>query len=218
MTVAVKCTDTCRCLKAWCWGAYTAYGSAGTLIDWPDWLLHLQFCGALFNLAKALGMQGKGAEAAEAYEQAAEVTLSSLLPLMRTHVQHVSEHRSFLYAVCNKRSVQGSKHRSIHICFCTPSWQGVKRACVACQMLSVQHFCTEAHLEGTNQSSTTSFITHRHRSVVQASRGLHGSTYTKALASLKTFPPERLAEMQQAAAYLARAQGLLLCIRVTAML
>lgn len=48
-------------------------------------------------------------------------------------------------------------------------------------------------------------------SLVQASRGVHGSTYTKAMASLKTFTPEQLAEMQQAASYLSRAQGGLLC-------
>lgn len=110
MTVAIKCTDTCHCLKAWCWGAYRAYGSVGTLFDWPDWLLHLQFCGALFNLAKALGMQGKGSEAAEAYEQAAEVTLSSLLPHMRTHVQHVSQ-PSTVPSCQEIASVQDSKHR-----------------------------------------------------------------------------------------------------------
>ncbi len=44
---------------------------------------------------------------------------------------------------------------------------------------------------------------------MQASRGLHGSTYTKALASLKTVTPDQLAEMQQAASFLARASGLL---------
>ena len=44
---------------------------------------------------------------------------------------------------------------------------------------------------------------------MQASRGLHGSTYTKALASLKTVTPDQLAEMQQAASFLAHASGLL---------
>jgi hypothetical protein len=45
---------------------------------------------------------------------------------------------------------------------------------------------------------------------MQASRGLHGSTYTKALASLKTVTPDQLAEMQQAASFLARASSGLL--------
>ncbi len=45
---------------------------------------------------------------------------------------------------------------------------------------------------------------------MQASHGLHGSTYTKALASLKTVTPDQLAEMQQAASFLARASSGLL--------
>jgi len=44
---------------------------------------------------------------------------------------------------------------------------------------------------------------------MQASRGLHGSTYTKALASLKTVTPDQLAEMEQAASFLAHVSGLL---------
>ena len=45
---------------------------------------------------------------------------------------------------------------------------------------------------------------------MQASRGLHGSTYTKALASLKTVTPDQLAEMQQAVSFLSRASSGLL--------
>ena len=38
------------------------------------WLLGmLQYCGALFNLGKALSMQGKAKEAAEAYDSAIQV-------------------------------------------------------------------------------------------------------------------------------------------------
>ena len=44
--------------------------------------------------------------------------------------------------------------------------------------------------------------------LLQASRGMHGSTYTKALASLKSFTPDQMAEMQEAASYLAEAQGM----------
>ena len=36
-------------------------------------LAGLQYCGALFNLGKAFGMQGKADRAAEAYGQAIEV-------------------------------------------------------------------------------------------------------------------------------------------------
>ena len=46
---------------------------------------------------------------------------------------------------------------------------------------------------------------------VQAARGVHGSTYNKALASLKTFTPDQVAEMEEAAAYLKQPQGVLLC-------
>lgn len=44
----------------------------------------------------------------------------------------------------------------------------------------------------------------------QAARGVHGSTYNKALASLKTFTPDQVAEMEDAAAYLKQPQGALL--------
>lgn len=37
---------------------------------------------------------------------------------------------------------------------------------------------------------------------VQAARGVHGSTYNKALASLKSFTPEQVAEMEEAAGFL----------------
>ena len=43
---------------------------------------------------------------------------------------------------------------------------------------------------------------------LQASRSMHGSTYTKSLASLKTFTPEQMAEMQEAASCLANSQSL----------
>ena len=50
--------------------------------------------------------------------------------------------------------------------------------------------------------------------LLQASRGLHGSTYTKALASLKSFTPEQMAEMQEAASYLAEVQGMQLALEL----
>lgn len=46
---------------------------------------------------------------------------------------------------------------------------------------------------------------------VQAARGVHGSTYNKALASLKSFTPEQTAEMEEAASFLMQSQGTLLC-------
>ncbi|KAL3144289.1 hypothetical protein ABBQ32_004053 [Trebouxia sp. C0010 RCD-2024] len=42
---------------------------------------------------------------------------------------------------------------------------------------------------------------------IEAARGVHGSTYNKALASLKTFTPDQVAEMEDAAAYLKQPQG-----------
>lgn len=45
---------------------------------------------------------------------------------------------------------------------------------------------------------------------MQAARGVHGSTYNKALASLKTFSPDQVAEMEEAAAFLKQPQGALL--------
>lgn len=39
---------------------------------------------------------------------------------------------------------------------------------------------------------------------VQAARGVHGSTYNKALASLKSFTPEQVGEMEEAAGFLKR--------------
>ena len=41
----------------------------------------------------------------------------------------------------------------------------------------------------------------------QASRGVHGSTYNKALASLKKFTPHQVAEMEEAAGLLKQLQG-----------
>ena len=46
---------------------------------------------------------------------------------------------------------------------------------------------------------------------VQAARGVHGSTYNKALASLKSFTPEQVTEMEEAATFLKQLQGALLC-------
>lgn len=50
----------------------------------------------------------------------------------------------------------------------------------------------------------------------QASKGVHGSTYTKALASLKRYGPEQIADMEEASNFLAQAAGLhlWLCLRV----
>lgn len=45
---------------------------------------------------------------------------------------------------------------------------------------------------------------------VQAARGVHGSTYNKALASLKSFTPDQVAEMEEAAAFLTQSPGVLL--------
>ncbi len=44
---------------------------------------------------------------------------------------------------------------------------------------------------------------------IEASRGVSASTYTKALAALKSHTPELLVEMEAAARYLAWAAGLL---------
>ena len=44
----------------------------------------------------------------------------------------------------------------------------------------------------------------------QAARGVHGSTYNKALASLKRFTLEQIAEMEEAAGFLQQSQGAIL--------
>ena len=44
---------------------------------------------------------------------------------------------------------------------------------------------------------------------IETSRGVAASTYTKALAAVKSHTPELLAEMEAAARYLAQAAGLL---------
>lgn len=43
--------------------------------------------------------------------------------------------------------------------------------------------------------------------LLQASRGVHGSTYTKALASLKAHTSQQLAEMEEAASALSQSKG-----------
>ena len=47
---------------------------------------------------------------------------------------------------------------------------------------------------------------------MQAARGVYGSTYNKALASLKSFTPEQVVEMEEAADFLKQSQGALLCL------
>ena len=42
---------------------------------------------------------------------------------------------------------------------------------------------------------------------MQASRGIHGSTYTKAFASLKSYTPELMAEMEHASRALGESSG-----------
>lgn len=144
-------------------------------------------------------MQGKGAEAAEAYGQAIEVRWLLLPVILCTQVGPADNtpqgHPCVLCYICVGLS-------AICVLLSTTCVVPLQGPVMPVLYPDCMPFCLRIQIA---DFPVVSGAAQTHQCLVQASRGLHGSTYTKALASLKTVTPDQLAEMQQAASFLARA-------------